>query len=76
MNVPDISLSHRVPAPTPGWPCELINALAATSIDDPSRAALRERVIEAWLPLAQRLEHRYLGHGEPLDDLVQAPCSA
>jgi hypothetical protein len=33
--------------------CELINALAATSIDDPIRAALRERVIEAWLPLTE-----------------------
>ena len=76
MKVPDIPESHRVPAvpvdPVDiGAASELIATLAATSTDDPSRAALRERVIEAWLPLAQRLARRYLGHGEPLDDLAQ-----
>jgi RNA polymerase sigma-B factor len=43
---------------------ELIEAYAS----DPS---LRERVIEAWLPLAHHLARRYAGRGEPLDDLVQ-----
>ena len=37
----------------------------------PARAALRERAIEAWLPLARHLAHRYSGRGEPTDDLVQ-----
>nr|WP_248294252.1 SigB/SigF/SigG family RNA polymerase sigma factor [Actinoplanes sp. TBRC 11911] len=37
----------------------------------PSRPALREKTIEAWLPLAHHLAHRYTGRGEPTDDLVQ-----
>ncbi|WP_245674175.1 MULTISPECIES: SigB/SigF/SigG family RNA polymerase sigma factor [Actinoplanes] len=37
----------------------------------PSRAALRDRTIEAWLPLARHLANRYTGRGEPTDDLVQ-----
>ena len=32
---------------------------------------LRERAIEAWLPLARHLAQRYSGRGEPTDDLVQ-----
>nr|WP_239097675.1 SigB/SigF/SigG family RNA polymerase sigma factor [Asanoa ferruginea] len=39
--------------------------------DHPGRARARERAIEAWLPLARRLAHRYAGRGEPTDDLVQ-----
>lgn len=49
----------------------LINALASTGSADPSRAALRDRTIEAWLPLAQHLTRRYTGRGEPTDDLFQ-----
>ncbi|WP_229789819.1 SigB/SigF/SigG family RNA polymerase sigma factor [Pilimelia terevasa] len=37
----------------------------------PSRAAIRGEIIEAWLPLAARLAHRFAGRGEPVDDLVQ-----
>nr|WP_239146077.1 SigB/SigF/SigG family RNA polymerase sigma factor [Actinoplanes couchii] len=37
----------------------------------PSRAALRDRTIEAWLPMARHLAKRYSGRGEPTDDLVQ-----
>ncbi len=33
--------------------------------------AVRERAIEAWMPMAQRLAHRYSGRGEPADDLEQ-----
>jgi RNA polymerase sigma-B factor len=36
-----------------------------------NRAVLRDRAIEAWLPLARHLAHRYSGRGEPTDDLVQ-----
>jgi len=36
-----------------------------------ARPALRDRAIEAWLPLARHLAHRYSGRGEPTDDLVQ-----
>jgi RNA polymerase sigma-B factor len=50
---------------------DLINALAAMPAGHPSRASLRDRTIEAWLPLARHLANRYSGRGEPTDDLVQ-----
>jgi RNA polymerase sigma-B factor len=50
---------------------DLINALAAMPAGHPSRPALRDRAIEAWLPLARHLANRYSGRGEPADDLVQ-----
>ena len=50
---------------------ELIAAMTALPGHDPARPALRERVIEAWLPLARHLANRYAGRGEPTDDLVQ-----
>ena len=40
-------------------------------IGSPERAAVRARVIEAWLPLAKHLAARYNGRGEPADDLLQ-----
>jgi RNA polymerase sigma-B factor len=50
---------------------DLIDALAAMPAAHPSRPALREQTIEAWLPLARHLANRYSGRGEPADDLVQ-----
>ncbi|MEU4222160.1 SigB/SigF/SigG family RNA polymerase sigma factor [Actinoplanes sp. NPDC026623] len=50
---------------------ELLLALAAVPVGDPSRPGLRARVIEAWLPLAGHLASRYAGRGEPDDDLLQ-----
>jgi RNA polymerase sigma-B factor len=50
---------------------ELITAFATAEATDPARPALRERAIEAWLPLAQHLARRYGGRGEPADDLFQ-----
>jgi RNA polymerase sigma-B factor len=50
---------------------ELIAALAALPAGHPSRAALRDRAIEAWLPMARHLANRYAGRGEPADDLQQ-----
>jgi RNA polymerase sigma-B factor len=50
---------------------ELLVAMAAVPVDHPSRAGLRARVIEAWLPLAGHLASRYAGRGEPDDDLLQ-----
>ncbi|GAA2892670.1 hypothetical protein Acy02nite_62870 [Actinoplanes cyaneus] len=50
---------------------ELLNAMAAMPAEHPSRAALRDRAIEAWLPLARHLANRYSGRGEPTDDLIQ-----
>lgn len=50
---------------------ELINAMAVLPAGDPSRAELRDRAIEAWLPLARHLSNRYANRGEPRDDLYQ-----
>jgi RNA polymerase sigma-B factor len=50
---------------------DLVNALAAMAVEDPGRAAARDRAIEAWLPLARHLAQRYAGRGEPIDDLFQ-----
>jgi RNA polymerase sigma-B factor len=49
----------------------LVEAYATADPADPARARLRERAIEAWLPLAQHLARRYHGRGEPDDDLIQ-----
>ncbi|SCE78065.1 SigB/SigF/SigG family RNA polymerase sigma factor [Micromonospora mirobrigensis] len=50
---------------------DLLAELAATPADAPHRAALRDRTIEAWLPLARHLARRYSGRGAADDDLVQ-----
>src|SRR4051812_16317321 len=60
--------SNSTPGDSAG---ELLSAMAATPLGDPSRARLRDRAIEAWLPLARHLAHRYSGRGEPTDDLIQ-----
>jgi len=50
---------------------DMLRQLARVPEDDPCRAPLRERAIEAWLPLGRHLAQRFHGRGEPLDDLVQ-----
>jgi RNA polymerase sigma-B factor len=50
---------------------QLLDAMAALPADHPSRPALRDRAIEAWLPMARHLANRYAGRGEPVDDLIQ-----
>jgi RNA polymerase sigma-B factor len=50
---------------------ELVEAMAALPADDPSRAAVRDQAIQAWLPMTQRLARRYASRGEPYDDLLQ-----
>jgi RNA polymerase sigma-B factor len=50
---------------------DLLRELASVAAQDPGRAKLRERVIEAWLPLGFHLAQRFHGRGEPIDDLVQ-----
>ncbi|MEW1583835.1 SigB/SigF/SigG family RNA polymerase sigma factor [Micromonospora vinacea] len=52
-------------------PEDLLAALVVTPPDDPRRPALRDRTIEAWLPLARHLARRYGGRGAPDDDLAQ-----
>ena len=63
-----------LPAPTEAGPdraTDLLHALATLPAEHPDRPAWRERTIEAWLPLAHHLAHRYSGRGEPTDDLLQ-----
>jgi len=50
---------------------DLLRALAVLPADDRRRASMRERAIEAWLPLSRHLAQRFHGRGEPLDDLTQ-----
>ncbi|MEV0398317.1 SigB/SigF/SigG family RNA polymerase sigma factor [Polymorphospora rubra] len=63
------------PPPTPtavtGSTEQLLRRRAALSADDPDRARLRTRIIEANLPMAGRLARRYTGRGEPYEDLAQ-----
>jgi RNA polymerase sigma-B factor len=49
----------------------LLAQLTALSPDDPDRAAVRERVITAYLPIAEYLARRYRNRGELADDLLQ-----
>src|SRR3954463_5917345 len=64
-----VSTSTSVDAPADSA-ADLLNAMAALPAGHPSRAALRDRAIEAWLPLARHLAHRYSRRGETTDDLV------
>ncbi len=50
---------------------ELIVELVTLAADDPRRPALRDRAIEAWMPLARHLARRYSGRGVPDEDLTQ-----
>lgn len=49
----------------------LLRRLAALAPDDPQRPVLRQRLVEAQLPLVHHLAQRFRGRGEPYDDLVQ-----
>jgi len=67
-SVPSITVSE---ASAQESAADLLNQLAATPPQERRSGALRARAIEAWLPLARHLAHRYSGRGEPTDDLVQ-----
>jgi len=78
----DLDEPHGRPSPVPAQRAgrkstvddsaiELLRALAALPENDRRRASMRERAIEAWLPLGRHLAQRFHGRGEPLDDLVQ-----
>jgi RNA polymerase sigma-B factor len=54
----------------------LLAALADLPPDSPDRPRVRQRLIEAYLPLAEHLARRFRNRGEPLDDLVQVACLA
>ncbi|MFC4094154.1 RNA polymerase sigma factor SigF, partial [Micromonospora sp. GCM10011541] len=63
--------SHGIVAAAESTANDLIQAMAALPANHPSRAALRDEAIEAWVPLANHLARRYSGRGEPTDDLAQ-----
>ena len=50
---------------------DTLRAMASLPAHHPSRPALRDKVIESWLPLAQHLANRFAGRGEPIEDLFQ-----
>ncbi|OIJ64579.1 RNA polymerase sigma factor SigF [Streptomyces mangrovisoli] len=39
--------------------------------EDPERRALRDELVELWLPMAERIAMRFRGRGESLEDLYQ-----
>ena len=45
--------------------------LASLPVDDPRRGPLRDRLVEMHLPLVGFFVYRYVGHGEPTEDLLQ-----
>jgi RNA polymerase sigma-B factor len=49
----------------------LLTTMASLPAHHPSRATVRDQVIESWLPLAQHLANRFAGRGEPIEDLFQ-----
>jgi RNA polymerase sigma-B factor len=49
----------------------ILQRYATLPSTDPARVALRERLVTAYLPLAQRIARRYTQRGEPLEDLTQ-----
>jgi RNA polymerase sigma-B factor len=58
----DAEYAHLVP---------LLHEHAALAAGEPRRAALRDRLITGYLPVAQHLARRFVHRGVPLEDLVQ-----
>src|SRR3954452_11160646 len=54
----------------------LLALMAELPADSPDRPRVRQRLIEAYLPLAEHLARRFRNRGEPFDDLVQVACLA
>jgi RNA polymerase sigma-B factor len=65
------SLRHHSPRETESSTRALLGLLAELPPDSPDRAAVRDRLIELYLPLARHLARRFRDRGEPLDDLIQ-----
>ncbi|EWM66194.1 MULTISPECIES: SigB/SigF/SigG family RNA polymerase sigma factor [Micromonospora] len=68
---PTATFSPPTPNPASGINEDMLRRRAALTVDDPERVRLRNRVIEANLPMACRLARRYTGRGESYDDLAQ-----
>jgi RNA polymerase sigma-B factor len=54
-------------APDTGEAFERLSALP----DGPERQALRDDIVRAWLPMAERIAVRFRGRGETVEDLCQ-----
>jgi RNA polymerase sigma-B factor len=51
---------------------DLVAQFAALPPADPRRPHLRERAIQAWMPMAERLARRYTHRGEAIEDIRQS----
>ena len=73
-SAPDDVLAPEVPTAAQRHTAEIdamLRRLAALPPDDPQRPVMRQRLVEAQLPLVHHLAQRFRGRGEPYDDLVQ-----
>ena len=70
MNEPASTEASATPSPGPGEQLADERALLHRQAEDPS-PAVREELVERFMPLARRLASRYSGGAEPFDDLVQ-----
>jgi RNA polymerase sigma-B factor len=50
----------------------LFERFVALPVDAPERAALRDELVTAYLPVVRNIARRFSGRGEPVDDLEQA----
>jgi RNA polymerase sigma-B factor len=58
----DTEYDHLVP---------LLAEFADLAEDDPRRGALRDALVQGYLPVARHIARRFSNRGEPMDDLVQ-----
>ncbi len=73
---PDVDRRPAAPRPTRGrdeyeYLAPLLAEFAAADGDPTRRAELRDRLVEAFLPVVRHVAARYRNRGEPLDDLEQ-----
>lgn len=61
----------RVPSAREAEEAPLLARMASLAPGDPERARLRDDLTRRHLPLAEHLAGRFVGRGEPQDDLVQ-----
>jgi len=76
-----VTETPTIPAPRPAKEADaaakaLLALMAELPADSPDRPRVRQRLIEAYLPLAEHLARRFRNRGEPFDDLVQVACLA
>ncbi|MCV7269464.1 SigB/SigF/SigG family RNA polymerase sigma factor [Mycobacterium doricum] len=64
-----VTTEHRRPSNGPD--IERLFERLANSADDLARARLRRRIITECLPIADHIACRFVGRGEPSDDLIQ-----